>query len=132
MLETPHSGRGICTDDCHMLGAWPGASFAQNRNWDWDWILCEHVRRPRSRRIHVVLQRLRSLQLNSRLRMATNSPTTDTVTVNVNTLSTALAAAIHQVAGSGSTRDRPGGSSQVPFSTVTEEPSGSGTTSNDQ
>ena len=66
--------------------------------------------------------------------MATPSSTTDTVTVNVNTPSTALAAAIHQAAGSGSTRDRPGGSSQALslLSTATEEPSSSGTASNAQ
>ena len=58
--------------------------------------------------------------------------TTNTVTVNVNTLSTVLAAAIHQAVGSSSTRDCPGGSSQAPFSTAAEEPSGSGTASNDQ
>ena len=61
--------------------------------------------------------------------MATHSPTTNTVTVNVNTQSTGLAATIHQAAGNGWTRDLPGGCSQEPFSTATKEPSGSGTTS---
>ena len=66
--------------------------------------------------------------------MATPSPCTDTVTVNVNTLSTALATTIHQAAGSGSTHDSPGGSLQVPslLSTANKELSGSGTASNDQ
>ena len=61
--------------------------------------------------------------------MATHSSTTDMVTVNVNTLSTALAATTHQAAGSGSTCDRPGGGTQAPFSTATEEPRRSGTAS---
>ena len=64
--------------------------------------------------------------------MVIPSPTTNMVTVNVNTVSTALAATIHQAVGIGSTRDHPEGSSQVLFSTATEELSGSGTASNAQ
>jgi len=63
--------------------------------------------------------------------MATPSSTSDTVTVSVNTLSTALAAAIHQATGTTSTsRGRSHEAPPQTLGTVTDEASGSGITAN--